>query len=67
LRTVGPQTLIQAEEQGRVAEPTITVDRAELRVLQEAPKAATGVTMVDDTAFVLVERARAVAVPYRRQ
>jgi len=65
LRTVGPQTLLQAEGQGRVAELTIKGDRAEVRVLQEALKGATGVTMVGDTAFVLVERARAVTVPYR--
>ena len=65
LRTVGPQTLLQAEGGGRVAELTIKGDRAEVRVLQEALKSATGVTMVGDTAFVLVERARAVAVPYR--
>jgi streptogramin lyase len=65
LRTVGPQTLLQAEGQGRVAELTIKGERAGVRVLQEALKGATGVTMVGDTAFVLVERARAVAVPYR--
>jgi streptogramin lyase len=67
LRTVGPQTLIQAEGQGRVAEVTIKGNRAEVRVLQEGLKAATGVTVVGDTAFVLVERARGVAVPYRPQ
>jgi streptogramin lyase len=67
LRTVGPQTLIQAEGGGRVAELTIKGDRAEVRVLQEGMKAATGVTIVGDTAFVLIERARAVAVPYRKQ
>jgi sugar lactone lactonase YvrE len=67
LRTVGPQTLIQAEGGGRVAELMIKGDRAEVRVLQEELKGATGVTMVRDTAFVLVERARAVAVPYRPQ
>jgi hypothetical protein len=65
LRTVGPQTLLQAEGQGRVAEVTIKGVRAEVRVLQEELKGATGVTMVGDTVFVLVERARAVAVPYR--
>ena len=65
LRTVGPQTLLQAEGQGRVAELTIKGNRAEVRVLQEALKGATGVTMVGGTAFVLVERARAVAVPYQ--
>jgi streptogramin lyase len=64
LRTVGPQTLIQAEGQGRLAELTIKGNRAEVRVLQEGLKQATGVTMVGSTAFVLVERARAVAVPY---
>lgn len=65
LRTVGPQTLIQAEGQGRLTELTIKENRAEVRVLQEGLKAATGVTVVGDTALVLVERARAVAVPYR--
>jgi sugar lactone lactonase YvrE len=65
LRTVGPQTLIQAEGQGRDAELTIKGDRAEVRVLQEGLTGATGVTMVGGTAFVLIERARAVAVPYR--
>jgi streptogramin lyase len=65
LRRVGPQTLIQAEGQGRVAELAIKGDRAEVRVLQENLSGATGVTMVGGTAFVLIERARAVAVPYR--
>jgi streptogramin lyase len=67
LRTVGPQTMLQAEGQGRLAELTITGNRAEVRVLQEGLTAATGVTLVGNTAFVLVERARGVAVPYRRQ
>jgi sugar lactone lactonase YvrE len=66
LRTVGPQTLIQAEGQGRVAELTIKGDRAEVRVLQDGLTAAAGVTVVGNTAFVLVDRAKAVAVPYRR-
>jgi sugar lactone lactonase YvrE len=35
LRTVGPQTLIQAEGGGRLAELTIKGDRAEMRVLRE--------------------------------
>jgi len=65
LRTAGPQTLIQAEGQGRVAELTIKGDRAEVRVLQEGLTGATGVTVVGGTAWVLVERAKAVAVPYR--
>jgi streptogramin lyase len=67
LRSVGPHTLIQAEGQGRVAELTIKGDRAEVRVLQEGLTAAVGVTVVGDTAFVLVDRARGVAVPYRPQ
>jgi streptogramin lyase len=65
LRTVGPQTLIQAEGGGRVAELTIKGDRAEVRVLQDGLNAAAGVTVVGGTAFVLVDRAKAVAVPYR--
>ena len=65
--TTGPQTLIQAEGGGRVAELTIKGNRAEVRVLQEGLKGATGVTVVGNTALVLVERARGVAVPYRAQ
>jgi hypothetical protein len=34
-------------------------------VLQEGLTAATGVTMVGNNALVLVERAKAVGVPYR--
>ena len=67
LRSVGPQTLIQAEGQGRVAELTIKGNRADVRVLQEGLTSATGVTVVGSTAFILVERARGVAVPYRPQ
>lgn len=67
LRSVGPQTLIQAEGQGRVAELTIKGNRAEVRVLREGLTAAVGVTVVGDTACVLVDRARGVAVPYRPQ
>ncbi len=65
LRTVGPQTLLQAEGQGRLTELTIKDNRAEVRVLREGLTAATGVTIVGDTALVLVERAKAVVVPYR--
>ena len=64
LRAVGPRTLIQAEGQGRLTELTISGNRAEVRVLREGLTAATGVTVVGNTAFVLVDRARAVAVPY---
>lgn len=65
LRTVGPRTMIQAEGQGRLAELTITGNRAEVRVLREGLSAATGVTIVGDTALVLYERARAAVVPYQ--
>ncbi len=65
LRTVGPHTLIQAEGQGRVAELTIEGNRANVRVLRDGLTGPTAVTVDGDTAFVLVERARAVAVPYR--
>lgn len=65
LRTVGPRSLIQAEGQGRVSELTISGNRAEVRVLRDGLTAATGVTLVGDSALVLVERTRAVLVPYR--
>ena len=65
LRTAGPKTLIQAEQQGRVTELTITGDRAEVRVLQEGLPRASGVTLIGDSALVLVELTRAVVVPYR--
>ena len=65
LRNVGAQTFLQVEAQGRLAELTIAGTRAEVRVLQEGLTAAAGVTVVGDDAFVLVERAKAVRVPYR--
>jgi streptogramin lyase len=65
LRTAGPTKLIQAEQQGRVAELTISGNRAEVRVLKDSLARAAGVTMVGDTAFVLVGLTKAVAVPYR--
>jgi hypothetical protein len=46
---------------------TVNGNRAEVRVLHEGLTAATGVTVVGNTAYVLVERARGVAVPYRPQ
>jgi streptogramin lyase len=67
LRAVGPRTLLQAEGQGRVTELTINGNRAEVRVVQEGLTAASGVTVVGDSALVLVERAEAVVVPYRPQ
>ena len=66
LRTAGPQTLIQAEGGGRLAELTINGNRADVRVFSDTARGATGVTLVGDTALVLVERSRAVIVPYRR-
>jgi sugar lactone lactonase YvrE len=65
LRSAGPRTLLQAEQQGRVAELTISGDRAEVRVVQDGLTRASGVTVVGNTALVLVELARAVVVPYR--
>src|SRR5207248_5258856 len=49
---------------GRVAELTISVDRAEVRVVQDGLTRASGVTVVRNTALVLVELTRAVVVPY---
>jgi hypothetical protein len=57
--------LIQAEQQGRVAELTISGDRATVRVVQDGLTRASGVTVVGNTVLVLVELARAVVVPYR--
>ena len=67
LRMVGPQTLIQAEGQGRLTALAINGNRADVRVLREGLTAATGVTRVGNTALVLVERAKAVVVPYSAQ
>src|SRR6185503_15674496 len=64
LRSVGPNTLLQAEGSGRLTELTIAGNRAEVRVLREGLTAATGVTVVGNTAFVLVDRAKGVGVPY---
>ena len=65
LRTAGPKTLIQAEQQGRVAELTIDGNRAAVRVVRDGLPRASGVTIVGDSAVVLVELSRAVVVPYR--
>ena len=65
LRTAGPQTLIQAEQQGRVAELTINGNRADVRVIKDGLTRAAGVTVVGDSALVLVELTKAVVVPYR--
>lgn len=67
LRAVGPRTLLQAEQQGRVTELTIDGNRADVRVVQEGLPRASGVTVIGDSAFVLIELSRAVVVPYRLQ
>lgn len=65
LRTAGPTKLIQAEQGGRVAELTISGDHAEVRVLKDGLPRAAGVTLVGDSAFVLVEMTKAIVVSYR--
>jgi streptogramin lyase len=67
LRTVGPRTLLQAEGQGRLTELTIDGNRAEVRVVQDDLPGATGVTVVGDSALVLVSRLNAVVVRYRQR
>jgi sugar lactone lactonase YvrE len=64
LRSVGPNKMLQAEGEGRVEEVTINGNRAEIRVLKDGLTGATAVTLVGDTAFVLIDRLKAVAVPY---
>lgn len=64
LRTAGPRTLIQTEQQGRVAELTVDGNRAEVRVLRDGLPRASGVTLVGDSALVLIDFARAVVMPY---
>jgi sugar lactone lactonase YvrE len=66
LRTAGPRTLIQAEGQGRLAELTIDGNRADVRVVRDSLPGATAVTIVGESALVLVSRVKAVVVPYRR-
>jgi streptogramin lyase len=65
LRTVGPNTMVQAEGSGRLTEITVNGNRAEVKVLREGLTGATGVTIVGDEALVLIQRAKAVAVPYK--
>ena len=67
LRTIGPKTMIQAEGQGRVTELTIEGTRADVRVVKDGLTGPTGVAVVGDTAFILVERAKGVIVPLRKQ
>jgi streptogramin lyase len=56
LRAVGPRVMLQAEGQGRVTELTVN-----------GLTGATGVALLGDTVWALVNRAKAVAVPYRRK
>lgn len=65
LRAVGPMTLLQAEQGGRLAEVTIAGSRAEVRVIRDSLPRASGVTVVGDNALVLVDLTRIVVVPYR--
>jgi len=64
LRSVGPKTLLQAEQQGRITELTIDGNRAEVRVVREGLPRASGVTVVGNSALVLIELTKAVVVPY---
>jgi sugar lactone lactonase YvrE len=65
LRTAGPNKLIQAEQEGRVTELTITGNRAEVRVVKDGITRPAGVTLVGDSLLALVEFTKAVVVPYR--
>jgi len=65
LRSVGPRTLLQAEQEGRVTELTINGDRADVRVVRDGLSRPAGVTVVGDSVFVLVDFTRAVVVPYQ--
>lgn len=65
LRSVGPRTLLQAEQQGRVTELTIDGNRAEVRVLRDGLTRPSGVTLVGDRVLALVDFAKGVVVPYR--
>jgi sugar lactone lactonase YvrE len=64
LRSTSMHTLLQAEGQGRLTEITIAGTHADVRVIREGLTAATAVTVIGDTAFVLSGRLKAVAVPY---
>jgi sugar lactone lactonase YvrE len=64
LRTIGRNRMLQASGNGRLEEITINGNRAEVRILREGLTAATAVTLVGDTAYVLIDRLKAVPVPY---
>lgn len=63
LRSVGPRTLLQAEQQGRITELTIDGDRAEVRVLRDGLTRPSGVTLVGDRVLALVDFTKGVVVP----
>ena len=50
-----------------LADPSPLSSAAEARVVQDGLTAATGVALVGNSALVLVERTRAVVVPYRQR
>lgn len=62
LRPSGPATLLQAEGGGRLTEITIDGNKGKVRVIKEGLTSATGVTRLGNSAFVLVERRKALAV-----
>ncbi len=64
LRRAGANTFLQAEGSGRLTALTIQGDRAEVRVLKEGMPNAPAVTLVGNTAWVLVGRMKAVSVPW---
>lgn len=65
LRSVGPRTLLQAEQQGRITELTIDGNRAEVRVLRDGLTRPSGVTLVGGQVLALVDFAKGIVVPYR--
>ena len=65
LRSVGPRTLIQAEQQGRITELTIDGNRAEVRVLRDGLTRPSGVTLVGDRVLALVDFTKSIVMPYR--
>ena len=62
LRTSGAKTMLQVEGQGRLTEITINGEKADVKVIKEGLTRAAGVTQIGSTAYVLVERLKAVAV-----
>jgi hypothetical protein len=60
------QTAPVREHQGRFTELAIDGNNADVRVVKDGLTGAIGVTLVGDSALVLVERAKAVVLPYCR-